>query len=118
MDDLVRIHDILQHATPESLVILNEIFTSTTLADAIDLGGKILGRITAMGLVCVCVTFVDELASLNQATVSMVSTVDENDPAKRTFKVIRKPADGLAYAMVLARKYRLTHDQLKERIIP
>lgn len=118
MDDLVRIHSILQQATPDSLVILNEIFTSTTLADAIDLGGRILDRITTMGLVCVCVTFVDELASLSPATVSMVSTVDGRDPVKRTFKVIRKPADGLAYAMVLARKYRLTHDQLKERILP
>lgn len=118
MDDLVRIHRILNDATPDSLVILNEIFTSTTLEDAINLGGRILGRLTDLGVLCVCVTFVDELASLNEATVSMVSTVEANDPAKRTFKVVRKTADGLAYAMVLARKYRLTHDQLKERITP
>lgn len=84
MDDLVRIHCIIKDATPDSLVILNEIFTSTTLEDAINLGGRILGRLSDLGILCVCMTFVGELASLNEATVNMVSTVEANDPAKRT----------------------------------
>jgi DNA mismatch repair protein MutS len=115
-DELVRIHGVLQQATGDSVVVMNESFGSTTLNDALTVGERVLQRLTGLSLLGVYVTFVDELASLNEACVSMVGTVPPDDPAERTYRFVRKPADGLAYAAAIAGKYRLTYTQLKERL--
>lgn len=115
-DDLLRIRTILDHATSQSIIIMNEIFNSTTLQDAIFLGRAVVEQILRLDALGVCVTFIDELATLNQQTVSMVSTVPPDNPAARTYHIVRQPADGLAYALTLAERHGLTYAQLQKRI--
>ena len=115
-DDLFRLHKTLGEATSDSIIILNEVFNSTSLKDAIFLSTRILTKIIALDALCVCVTFIDELAALSKTSVSMGSMVKPGNVAERTFKVVRRPPDGLAYAISVAEKYGLTYAQLRERL--
>jgi hypothetical protein len=114
-DDLMRMHAILQQATATSVVIVNESLTSTTANDALVLSREVMRQMVESDLVCVWVTFLDELASLGDTTVSMVSMIAPENPAMRTYRIVRRPADGLAYAAAIAEKYGLSYERLKER---
>lgn len=115
-DDLVRIYETLNRATARSIIIMNEIFNSGTLQDAIFLATTVLKRVVQIDALCVCVSFIDELTLISDSTVSVASTIVPEQPAARTYKIVRKPADGLAYAMSIAEKYALTRRQIRERI--
>ena len=115
-DDLVRVRDLLGAATSASVIVLNEIFSSTTLDDAVFLAGEVLRRVVALDALCVLVTFLDELVALSPTIVSAVSTVVPDDPARRTFEIVRRPADGRSYALAIAEKHRLTYAALSDRL--
>jgi DNA mismatch repair ATPase MutS len=116
-DELIRIHEILQQATSNSIVIMNECLASTTLRDALLLGREVLQQIIQRDMLCVVVTFIDEFSTLSETTVSMVGTVVPENPVLRTYKIVRRPADGRAYAIAIAKKYGLTYESLKRRIM-
>jgi DNA mismatch repair protein MutS len=115
-DDLRRAQPILRSASRSSLILINEIFTSTTFDDALFLTRELVDKVTEIGAPCVIVTFIDEIATLNQATVSMVGTVRPDNPAERTYQLVRAAPNGLAYAAALTAKYRLGYDALRQRM--
>ena len=106
----------MERATSHSIIVLNEIFTSTTIQDETFLSQKMMEKVVDLDVLGIWVTFVDELSTLGPQAVSMVSTVVPDQPALRTFRIERRRADGLAYAMAIAQKYGLTYQRIKERI--
>jgi DNA mismatch repair protein MutS len=116
-DDLIRLRAILDSATSGSVIILNEIFTSTTVADALGLSTRLAERVTALGCRCVWVTFLDEVSRHSPETVSVVAVVNPDDPAVRTFRLERRAADEHAYAHAVARQHGLGYEQVRARIM-
>ncbi|WP_211232759.1 MutS-related protein [Desulfatirhabdium butyrativorans] len=115
-DEIERVHEIVQQATSSSIVLLNEMFSSTTLQDAVLLSRLVLNQLLDRDVLGVCVTFIHELSSMSPKTVSVVSCVEPENPDLRTYRLVRKPADGLAYALSIAEKYRLSYRLLKGRL--
>jgi DNA mismatch repair protein MutS len=115
--DLERMRDILTTATPDSILIMNESFTSSTmLKDARFLSRKVLEKVVQLDLLSVFVTFVDGLSDLSESIVSMVSTIVPDNPSERTFKLVRGPEGALAYALAVAEKHGLTYERLRRRL--
>lgn len=114
-EDLIRVKEILSVADENSFVILNEVFSSTTMADAEQMGARVIKMIESIGASCIYVTFLDRLLKMCPECISLVSGA--NDDGSRTFKIERRPADGKSYAMYLADKYHLRYSQIKERMV-
>jgi len=113
--ELARMKEILDHAGPHTLVLLNESFASTSSEDALLIWRRVLGRLQAQGAWAACVTFLEDLAR-EAGVVSLVAEVDPRDPSLRTYRVRRGEPQGRAYAQAIADKYRLSAQHLKERL--
>ena len=117
-EDLSRVHQMLLSSTPRTLIILNEIFSSTSFQDALFLSREIIKKIDKLDAFCIWVTFIEELNQMSDKCISMVSQVDTDNINKRTYKILPKKADGKAYAASIADKYHLNYEQILKRINP
>lgn len=114
--ELMRLKEILDHATDRSLVLINEIFASVSHSDGLFLGEQMLKQLTGLDCMAVCVTFLEELATYGPQTVSMMSQVLPGENAERSYRLLRHAPDGQAYALSLAEKKGLTYEQIIERL--
>jgi hypothetical protein len=115
-EELVRLSHIAEKATENSVVIINELFATTTTFDAYTMGKKILEYFIRLDCFCLYVTHIYELAQISRKAVSYTAAADIGKKEARTYRIVRKPADGQAYANTIVEKYRLNYKEIKERI--
>ncbi len=115
-EDLVRLKKLLDAATSRTVVVVNEIFASTTAWDALVLSRKMLDVLTAKGAPGVVVTFLDELADYGPQTVSMAAEVSPDEKKTRSFRILRRKPGGRSYAEILAERHGLGYEEIKRRV--
>ena len=116
-EDLLRLKNLLDRATKDSVFAVSEIFSSTTPKDALALGGHMIDALSEKAGSAVVVTFMEELSEVGPQTVSMVSEVSGDGEQRRSFRILRRKADGAADALKLAGRYGLTAEQIKRRVL-
>ncbi|GAB4420658.1 MAG: DNA mismatch repair protein MutS [Anaerolineae bacterium] len=127
-EEAQRLHDIFAHATPYSLVLLNEALTSTSPGESLYLAREVLRALQRLGARAIYATHLHDLAAgvsaLNAESVgdspivSLVSLAEENGSAdaaqsfRQTYRIVPGPPRGHSYAREIAARYGLSFEQI------
>ncbi len=114
-EELLRLARILCGVPRGSVVILNELFSSTTTLDACEMGQRVMRMFREKECLCLYVTHISELARLKGAVALVAESID-GDPPALTYKIVRGLPGGPVYARQMLNKYRLRGADIEERI--
>lgn len=115
-EELSRLVPMMKQQNANQFVVINELFTTAATYDAYIMGRKVIDHFVENGCTGIYVTHIQELAEEKEGIVSLMAAVDEEDYHKRTYQILRRPAEGIGYAGDIVEKYNLTYEQLKKRM--
>lgn len=114
MEELVRLAPLMQAASGNSFVIINELFTTAANYDACIMGKKVLKHFVEQDCHGIYVTHLTELLEAQERAVGLSARLDEN--GVQTFKIERAVMEYTNCAGNQVEKYGLTYAKLKERL--
>ncbi len=113
-EELVRLAPMMEENKQGTFVIINELFTTAASHDALIMGRKVLEHFVGLGCMGIYVTHLKELAAAHEGVASLQAMLDEQ--RYQTFEIRRGEATDAPCAENQVNKYRLTYEQLKERL--
>ena len=114
-EELTRLKRIVASAPDGSVVILNELFTSATTYDALEMAVRVMRMFERKNCVCLYITHLYELAEAGGA-VSLIAETADGEPPACTYRIRRSSARKGALAEKLLAARRLRQEDIKERI--
>jgi len=115
-EELARLREVLDAANGSALLVLNELFSSTSAEDALELSGLLLPRFDTLGCRVLWVTFLEELVTSVDGAASLVGQVAADDPSRPTFRFRTQPPNGRSHASALAARHGLSAPDLARRL--
>ncbi len=113
-EELVRLAPMMEENRRGTFVVINELFTTAASRDAVIMGRRVLAHFIALGCMGIYVTHLQQLAASGEGTSSLRAMLDEN--RRPTYEIRRGEAEDIPSAENLVSRYRLTYEQLKERL--
>lgn len=112
--DIERLKTIYDQVDDHSVVLMNELFSSTTAADAERLGQLVLKRLAAANAHGIYVTFLETLVQLPHMVAMQAQII--KGTTDRAYQIIRQSGTTNAYAASLLTKYQLTAAAIERRL--
>ena len=108
-----RVNGIVSQSDRDSLVLLNETYSTATEEDAVALTGKLADTIYRSDAYGIYITHQHGISETEIPYLNVV--VDRNDENRRTYKVAKRRNEHGSYAADVLKKYSLTQETLSER---
>ncbi len=110
-EECVRFKEIFSGATNQSLVLLNESFSTTSFEEGYYIAVDAVRALRLKGSRTIYNTHMHKLAE-NAAEFNVSSVVMASEEGKRSYKVVEKAPEGSSYARDIAAKYGVTYEML------
>jgi hypothetical protein len=110
--DVIRALNIIKRADDTTLVIANELFSTTTSDEGFQLSKLFLSELSNRRSYCLFITFIPKVASL-EFTISLVAMPSPEDPEKPSYRIIPGPPPREYMAVRIAAKHQLLYDDLR-----
>ncbi len=126
-EEAQRLNAIFEHATRDSLVLLNESLSSTSPGESLYLARDVVRALRMLGVRAIFATHLHDLAAgcdtINAETpgdsalISLVAQAVESDNdtgVRQTFRILPGPPRGRSYAREIAARYGISFEQLAD----
>lgn len=112
-EECVRYKELFDEATSDSLILLNESFSTTSFEEGFYIASDAVKALCHKNIRTIYNTHMHKLASDLLGFDNKVSSiVMESEGGNRSFKVSEMPPEGSSYASDIARKYGVTYEML------
>ncbi len=112
-EECVRFKDIYSSCTENSLILLNETFSTTSFEEGYYIAKDSIKALTAKNVRTIYNTHMHKLAeNTDEFGHNVSSLIMKSENGKRSFKVKCAPPEGSSYAHDIAEKYGVTYEML------
>ena len=112
-EECVRFKEIFNEATSDSLILLNETFSTTSFEEGYYIATDAVKALSSRKIRAIYNTHMHKLAVDSQDKDKGISSIVMlTDKGQRSFKAVLMPPEGLSYARDIAEKYGVTYEML------
>lgn len=124
-EECARLGEIFDTVTSQSIVLLDESFSSTGSYEGSYIAAEVLAGMSMVKCRCLFATHLHELAaeierinerSLKNGGAKIDTLVAGIEDGRRSFKIFRSKPDGKSYARDIAERYGLTYENIMQKI--